>query len=106
MPVSILIVVDLPAPFGPINATDWPAGMLRLIPSTATTSRRVRRRPQPEVTVKVLRRFSTATLRSIAPSAYACYGQYTFPLLRCPPPWEALGRLLVETQGCARSSER
>src|SRR5262245_46282046 len=66
MPVSILIVVDFPAPFGPMNATNCPAGMVRLMQSTATTSTRVRRRPRPVRRVKVLRRFSSSTLASIA----------------------------------------
>jgi hypothetical protein len=38
MPVSILIVVDLPAPFGPRYATDSPASMLRSMWSTASLS--------------------------------------------------------------------
>src|SRR5436305_1075537 len=39
MPVSILIVVDLPAPFGPRNATSSPGSTTNDTPSTAATSR-------------------------------------------------------------------
>ena len=39
MPASILIVVDLPAPFGPTNATRSPGSIRNDTPSTATTSR-------------------------------------------------------------------
>src|SRR5262245_10790884 len=52
MPVSILMVVDLPAPFGPMRATDWPAGTSRLIPSTATISDTLRRKPLHRVRTK------------------------------------------------------
>ena len=38
MPVSILTVVDLPAPFGPINPTISPLPTAVLNPSTARTS--------------------------------------------------------------------
>src|SRR5215472_281186 len=37
MPVSILIVVDLPAPFGPTKPTASPRSISKLIASTATT---------------------------------------------------------------------
>src|SRR5436190_22822118 len=36
MPVSILIVVLLPAPFGPSKPTSWPSGISRLSSWTAT----------------------------------------------------------------------
>src|SRR5258706_4589913 len=36
IPVSILIVVLLPAPFGPSKPTSWPLGISRLISFTAT----------------------------------------------------------------------
>jgi hypothetical protein len=38
MPVSILIVVDFPAPFGPMNATRSPGFTEKEIPFTATIS--------------------------------------------------------------------
>ena len=43
MPVSILSVVDLPAPFGPMNATRSPGAMPKLTPSTATKGASLRR---------------------------------------------------------------
>jgi len=42
MPVSILIVVDLPAPLGPMYPTSSPASSDMLMPSTATRSTYVR----------------------------------------------------------------
>ena len=39
MPERILIVVDLPAPFGPTNATRSPGATVKLSPSTAVTVR-------------------------------------------------------------------
>src|SRR5581483_11758070 len=60
MPESILIVVLLPAPFGPINASDSPASTLKLIPSTARTvvfsGRKKLRKPLCVLNVKL---FST-----------------------------------------------
>src|SRR5713226_10580323 len=43
-PVSILMVVDLPAPLGPRKPKNWPGATLRFTSSTATRSpkRRVR----------------------------------------------------------------
>ena len=38
MPVSILIVVDLPAPFGPMNATDSPCCIEKVTLFTAVIS--------------------------------------------------------------------
>ena len=39
MPVIILIVVDLPAPFGPMKASRSPARTVKSMPHTAFTSR-------------------------------------------------------------------
>src|SRR5579859_1282768 len=65
MPVSILMVVDLPAPFGPMKATDCPAGIARLMRFTASTFSIMRLRPCRLATVKVLDRFSNSTLLCI-----------------------------------------
>jgi hypothetical protein len=37
-PVSTLISVDLPAPFGPTIDTNWPGSTVRLTPSSAQKS--------------------------------------------------------------------
>jgi hypothetical protein len=66
MPVSILIVVDLPAPFGPMKATDCPAGIERLTPSTATISMRSRRSPRRFVWTNVFRSSSSSMRPSIS----------------------------------------
>jgi hypothetical protein len=44
-PVRHLIVVDLPAPFGPRNPKKLPAGTARSMPSTARSDPNVRVRP-------------------------------------------------------------
>ena len=41
-PVSILIVVDFPAPFGPRNPKKWPACTCRSMASTAVSAPNVR----------------------------------------------------------------
>src|SRR6185437_5776340 len=41
-PVSILMVVDFPAPLGPRNPKNWPAATLNVTPFTATSSPKVR----------------------------------------------------------------
>ena len=46
-PVSILIVVDLPAPFGPRKPTASPAAMVSVTPSTAVTRFRRRHDERP-----------------------------------------------------------
>jgi hypothetical protein len=48
-PVSILMVVDLPAPFGPRKPKNWPGATLRLTFSTAIKS--PKRRVSPEVEI-------------------------------------------------------
>src|SRR5262245_2675637 len=69
MPVSILMVVDFPAPLGPMNATDSPSAILRLTPSTAVTSERSRRNPCRRLRTKFFFRFSMSTPRCIIPPA-------------------------------------
>ena len=39
IPVIILMVVDFPAPLGPIKASRWPCSTCRSMPRTACTSR-------------------------------------------------------------------
>jgi hypothetical protein len=69
MPVSILRVVDLPAPLGPTNATRSPFSIVNERPSTATASRVEAEKswrtaaPSPAArarTLKTLERFSTS----------------------------------------------
>src|SRR6185437_10023874 len=48
-PVSILIIVDLPAPFGPRKPKNWPASTRKFTLSTATRS--PKRRVKPSVTI-------------------------------------------------------
>ncbi len=55
IPVSILIVVDLPAPFGPMYPTSSPGSTRRSMPSTAVKLVRCRwKRPELRYRVKVL----------------------------------------------------
>ena len=63
-PVSILIVVDLPAPFGPRKPTASPAAMVSVTPSTAVT--RFRR-----ATTNVLVRPSVSTITTPSPGSGA-----------------------------------
>src|SRR5262249_47447063 len=57
---------DLPAPFGPMNATDWPAGISTLTPSTATISVVVRRNRRHRVSANVFLRSSISMRASMA----------------------------------------
>src|SRR5207244_3788098 len=58
-------VVDFPAPFGPMNATDSPAGTDNVTPLTADTSDTCLRKPLQRVSTKVFFRSSISTARCI-----------------------------------------
>src|SRR6185295_16914776 len=79
IPVSILMVVDFPAPLGPMNATDWPGGTLRLIPSTATTSDTLRRKPLHRVRTKFFISSRISTPRLLGPPKRQAFEDATFP---------------------------
>src|SRR5688572_30290479 len=59
------MVVDLPAPLGPMNATDCPTGTSRVIPSTAVTLVTRRRNPCQRTSANVFLNSQISTPRFI-----------------------------------------
>ena len=73
-PVSILMVVDLPAPLGPRKPKNWPGATLRLTFSTAVKSPNRRVRPEVEIAAVI------ASQRIL--ERWTSPGRYLFNLIR------------------------
>ena len=73
------MVVDLPAPLGPMNATDCPAGTSSVMPSTAVTCDNRRRNPCQRARANSFLRSRISTPRFISKPPVEQISAESFP---------------------------